>query len=164
LSSVQFDRPDLGGERRVARYSWYDLADYHELADTPQRVPNWDYSHNMAGGGLVATVDDLLTFGRAMRAPGLLSRESLALVWTRPSINGIESPMSFGWFPRANQQRLSASGSNAGVQAGLAVWKDADVVVAVLANSWGRGSRSGELADDSAGGFIGRLAAVCGAQ
>lgn len=161
LRSVQFDRPGHGGRRRAARYSWYDLVDFHELTDAPQRVPDWDYSHNMAGGGLVANVEDLLTFGRAMRAPGFLTPASLALEWTRPSIHGVESPMSFGWFPRASPLRLSISGSNAGVQAGLTVWRDADVVVAVLANSWGRGSRSGELMDDGARGLIGRLAAVC---
>jgi len=116
----------------------------------------------MAGGGLIANVDDLLTFGRAMRGPGLLSAESLTQVWTRPTVRGIESSMSFGWFPRVNPSRISISGSNAGVQAGLTVWRDEDLVVAVLANSWGRGSRSGELMDDSSRGLIGRLAAVCG--
>ncbi|MEO7712854.1 MAG: hypothetical protein ABIV10_08050, partial [Gemmatimonadaceae bacterium] len=69
--------------------------------------------------------------------------------------------MSFGWFPRTNPPRISISGSNAGVQAGLTVWKDEDLVVAVLANSWGRGSRSGELMDDGEKGLIGKLAAVC---
>ena len=161
LRSVQFDRPGLGGKQRAARYSWYDLVDFHELTEAPQRVPDWDYSHNMAGGGLIANVDDLLTFGRAMRGPGFLTPASLALVWSRPSIQGIESPMSFGWFPRTNPLRLSINGSNAGVQAGLTVWKDADLIVAVLANSWGRGSRSGELMDDGQHGLIGRLAAVC---
>jgi len=164
LRSVQFDRPGLGGGRRPSRYSWYDLTDYHELTDAPERVPDWDYSHNMAGGGLVANVDDLLTFGRAMRAPGLLRADSVERVWTPPVVEGVTSRMSFGWFPRESPSRISASGSNAGVQAGLAVWKDADLVIAVLANSWGRGSRSGELMDDGPGGFIGRLAAVCGAR
>jgi hypothetical protein len=118
----------------------------------------------MGGGGLIANVDDLLTFGRAMRAPGFLTQGSVDLIWTRPSVNGIDSPMSFGWFPRMNPQRISISGSNPGVQAGLTVWKDADLVVAVLANSWGRGSRSAELMDDGSGGLIGRLGAVCGAH
>lgn len=116
----------------------------------------------MAGGGLVANVDDLLTFGRAMREPGLLSVESFTQIWTRPTLQGIASAMSFGWFPRANPSRISISGSNAGVQAALTVWKDEDVVVAVVANSWGRGSRSGEFVDDSSSGLVGRLAAVCG--
>jgi serine beta-lactamase-like protein LACTB, mitochondrial len=164
LESVRFDRPGLGGARRPSRYSWYDLTDFHELEDAPQRVPDWDYSHNMAGGGLIANVDDLLTFGRAMREPGLLGTESIALVWTRPVLQGTESRMSFGWFPREGPARISMGGSNAGVQAGLTVWQDDDLVVAVLANSWGRGSRSGELMDDGPEGLIGRLAAVCGVR
>jgi CubicO group peptidase (beta-lactamase class C family) len=164
LASVQFDRPGLAGTRRPSRYSWYDLADFHELTDAPQRVPDWDYSHNMAGGGLIANVDDLLTFGRALRQPGLLRAESLAQLWSRPTIDGIQSPMSFGWFPRSNPSRISISGSNAGVQAALTVWKDEDLVVTALANGWGRGSRSGEFMDDNPKGLIGRLAAVCGAH
>ncbi|HUQ98067.1 MAG TPA: serine hydrolase domain-containing protein [Gemmatimonadaceae bacterium] len=164
LRSVQFDRPGLGGARRPSRYSWYDLSDFHDLTNAPQRVPDWDYSHNMAGGGLIATVDDLLTFGRALREPGFLNAQSIALLWTRPSIDGIQSSMSFGAFVRADPARLSMSGSNAGVQAALAVWRDDDLVVTSLANSWGRGSRSGEFMDDSQKGLIGRLAAVCGAR
>lgn len=71
LRSVQFDKPGLGGMQRAARYSWYHLMDLHELTDVPQRVPDWDYSHHMAGGGRIANVDDLLTFGRAIRDPGV---------------------------------------------------------------------------------------------
>jgi serine beta-lactamase-like protein LACTB len=162
LGSVHFDRPGLGGARRPSRYSWYDLADFHELTTAPQRVPDWDYSHNMGGGGLIANVDDLLTFGRALRQPGLLRAESLAQLWSRPTIEGIQSPMSFGWFPRSGPARISISGSNAGVQAAMTVWKDEDLVVTALANSWGRGSRSGEFMDDGPNGLVGRLAAVCG--
>lgn len=161
LTSVQFDAPGLGGVRRPARYSWYDLTDFRELDDAPQRVPDRDYSHNMAGGGLIANVDDLLTFGRAMRTPGLLRAESLALIWRRPRVLGVESPMSFGWYPRVDPERIAITGSNAGVQAGLVVWRDEDLVVTALANSWGRGSRSGEFMDDGPDGLIGRLAAVC---
>jgi serine beta-lactamase-like protein LACTB, mitochondrial len=140
LKSVQFDRPGLGGKRRPSRYSWYDLSDRHELAGAPQLVPDWDYSHNMAGGGLIANVDDLLTFGRAMRKPGLLNAASIDLVRTKPTIDGIESPMSFGWFPKSDPARISINGSNAGVQAALSVWKDDDLVVAVLPTA-GAGDR-----------------------
>jgi serine beta-lactamase-like protein LACTB, mitochondrial len=164
LASVQFDRPGLGGARRPSRYSWYDLTDFHDLTDRPQLVPDWDYSHNLAAGGLIANVEDLLTFGRALRAPGLLGRESLDLVWTQPEVSGVQSPMSFGWFPKSTPSRITISGSNAGVQAALAVWRDEDLVIALLANSWGKGSRSGEFMDDSPKGLIGRLAAVCGVR
>jgi len=96
-----------------------------------------------------------------MRKPGLLNASSIDLVWTKPTIDGIESPMSFGWFPKSGPARISISGSNAAVQAGLSVWKNDDLVVTVLANSWGRGSRGGEFMDDGPNGLIGRLAAVC---
>jgi CubicO group peptidase (beta-lactamase class C family) len=162
LKSVQFDRPGLGDKRRPARYSWYDLTDFHELVGEPQRVPDWDYSHNMAGGGLIANVDDLLAFGEAMRNPGVLSASSIDLIWVKPKIDGVESPMSYGWFPRADPARISINGSNAGVQATLTAWKSDDLVVAALANSWGRGSRSGEFMDDGKNGLVGRLASVCG--
>ena len=89
-------------------------------------MPDWDYSHNMAGGGLIASVDDLFTFGSAMRTPGFLSSVSIAQVWSRPSVQGMESPMGFGWFPRTNPARISISGSNAGVTKGAI---DASVVI-----------------------------------
>lgn len=69
--------------------------------------------------------------------------------------------MGFGWFVRPNGNRLAINGANLGLQAGLAVWRDEGIVVAVVANAWGIGSRSAELVDDSPGGLLGRLAAVC---
>ncbi len=162
LTSVAFDRPGFGGKARPARYSWYDLKDFHELTGQPVRVPDWDYSHNMAAGNLVATSGDLARFGLAFRTPGLLSAPSLRLVWTRPVIAGVESTMSFGWYVRADPERLGIGGSNAGLQAGVTVWRDAGLSVAVVANTWGVGSRSGELMDDSPRGLLGKLAAVCG--
>jgi CubicO group peptidase (beta-lactamase class C family) len=162
LRSVAFDRPGLDGPARPARYSWYDLKDFHQLDSAPVRVPDWDYSHNMAGGNMVGTVGDLLRFGRAVRQPGFLSGSSLGLLWQRPLIGGVESGMSFGWFVRTVPPRLGISGSNAGLQSGLSVWRDQDLVVAAVANSWGVGSRSGELMGDDENGLLGRLARVCG--
>src|SRR5579871_2775797 len=160
LQKTGFDRPGLAGRERPARYSWYDLTDYHPLDTAPVRVPDWDYSHNMAGGNMAATVGDLARFGRAFRPSGLLSDTSIALLWRRPVLAGIESPMSFGWFLRDDPPRLSISGSNAGLQAGMTVWRDQDLVVVALANSWGIGSQSGEFMDDSPQGLLGKLAAV----
>ncbi|MGH7540313.1 MAG: serine hydrolase, partial [Gemmatimonadota bacterium] len=160
LESVAFDEPGLGGDLRAARYSYYDLEDYHELSE-PVRVPERDYSHNMAGGNMVADVVDLVRFGEAVRRPGFLTDEEYRSLWTRPRIDGVESPMSFGWFVREDGNRLAISGSNPGLQAGMAVWRDEGILVAVIANSWGIGSRSAELVDDDPEGLLGRLAAVC---
>lgn len=162
LTTVAFDRPGMDGRARPVRYSWYDLRDFHDLTDSAVIVPDWDYSHNMAAGNLVSSVVDLLTFARAMRSPGFLSPASWALLWQRPKFGEVESPMSFGWFVADNPSRLGIGGSNAGLQSGVTVWKDQDLVVAALANSWGSGSRSGEFMSDGAEGLLGRLAAVCG--
>ena len=116
----------------------------------------------MAGGGLIANVDDLMTFGRAMRDTGLLSAESIAQVWTQPTLDDVESRMSFGWFPRENPSRIGATGLKCRRAGGTDGLEGKNLVVVVLANSWGRGSRSGELMDDGPDGLIGRLAAACG--
>jgi hypothetical protein len=68
----------------------------------------------------------------------------------------VEPSASPGW-PR----RLAISGSNAGLQAGLVTWLDRDLVIAVLTNTWGKGSRSGEFVGDGPDGLIGKLAALC---
>jgi len=68
--------------------------------------------------------------------------------------------MSFGFFPSestAPHRLLSIGGSNAGLQAGLSVYPDQDLVIVVLANTWGIGSNSGEMV----GVFPARLAAIC---
>ena len=93
----------------------------------------------------------------AAHSPALRNR------WIFEHVGGVRSRMSFGWFPKTGPSRISISGSNAGVQAGLSVWHATDLAVAVIANSWGRGSRSGELMDDGAAGLIGKLAAICDA-
>lgn len=56
--AARFHRPCLGGARPPPRYIWYELSYFPELDDRPQIVPDWDYSHNMAGGGLIANVQD----------------------------------------------------------------------------------------------------------
>ena len=67
--------------------------------------------------------------------------------------------MSFGFFaPRPGQERrLTINGSNPGVQSGLVIYPGRRIAVAVLANTWGVGSRSGEMGAD----LPARLADLC---
>jgi CubicO group peptidase (beta-lactamase class C family) len=160
LKSVDFDAPGFGGDLRAARYSWYDLSDFHELNE-PVRVPDRDYTHNMAGGNMVSSIVDLARLGDAVREPGFLAADAYRQLWTRANFPKLNPPMSFGWYVSDDGERLTISGSNAGLQAGLAVWRDSRVVVAAVANTWGIGSRSGELADADRGGFLANLAAAC---
>ncbi len=149
LRDTGFDDIRTPDTRRASRYTYYDL-DTGAERSAMVRVPDWDYSHNLAGGDMVSTAEDLVRFGRAVSRPGLLSRDALVLLSTRPRVAGIESPMSFGWFVGADGRQpreWHITGSNAGVQAGLSVFPDADLAVAVLSNTWGVGSRSGEMAE-----------------
>jgi hypothetical protein len=68
--------------------------------------------------------------------------------------------MSFGFFvsdSTVGRRRLTIGGSNAGVQSGLFVYPDEDLVIVVLANTWGIGSRSGEMNQT----LLERLASIC---
>lgn len=134
LEHTQFDhalRPTPG---RAERYSFYHPWTY-EPSDSLYYVPRWDYSFNMGGGGLTSTVSDLTVFGQALMSPGLLSSDALAILYDE------------AWFGRAETEGrlIFVTGANPGVQAALAVAADDGMTTAVLANTWGIGSRSGEM-------------------
>jgi serine beta-lactamase-like protein LACTB len=163
LASTQFDDVRKVIPLRSRHYSFYDLDTFAELAD-PVRVPDWDYSHNMAAGNIISTAEDLTRFGEALTRPGLLSAGSLAALYTRPRVGQVRSPMSFGWFVSAegeSPRRINIGGSNAGVQSGLFVYPDERFVIALISNTWGRGSRSGELTGSGPTDLPGRIAAAC---
>jgi CubicO group peptidase (beta-lactamase class C family) len=102
----------------------------------------------MGGGNMLATAEDLVHFGSALMHPGFLTKDSLTLLYTRPKTERAESPMSFGWFVSsagAAPRDIHINGSNIGVQAGLYVYPDQELVAAILSNTWGVGSNSGEM-------------------
>lgn len=94
-----------------------------------------DYSFNAGGGNLISTAADLTAFGQALIEPGFLTAEALALLY------------SDAWFGASTTQTrmIVATGSNPGVQAALAVDSERHISTAVLANTWGVGSRSAEM-------------------
>ena len=145
---------------RARRYSYFDPWTFAIDSVHLYRVPDWDYSHNPAGGNMYSTAADLARFGRAVEKPGLLSKESLALLMKRPKVGAVESSMSFGFFvspDTAAHRRINIGGSNAGLQSGLSIYPDDDLVIAVISNTWGIGSPSGEMT----GALPLRLAAIC---
>lgn len=160
LSSTDFDDVRMVMPHRVRRYTYYDLGNFAPLS-TPQRVPDWDYSHNIAGGNMVGTASELARFARVVTRPGFLSATSYHTLTTMPVIDGVRSPMSAGWFVRARSDslplRLSITGSNAGLQAAVFSYPDQDLVVVLLSNTWGIGSSSGDLVT----GLPERLARKC---
>jgi CubicO group peptidase (beta-lactamase class C family) len=121
----------------------------------------------MAGGNLNSTAEDMVRLGAAVLAPGFLSDSAYRLLTTPVNSPGGPSPMAFGWFISGltgSPRRLASNGSNAGVQAGIAVFPDHDVVVAAVTNTWGKGSRSGEFVSAAPDGLLGRIGAACGVR
>lgn len=159
LANIGFDDVRRVQLNRARRYSYFHPWTFVVDSNEVYRVPDWDYSHNMAGGNMYATAEDLAKFGRAVERPGLLSRKSLDLLYKRPRIGAVESDMSFGFFVNdsTGRRQLAIGGSNAGLQSGLFVYPDEDLVIVVLANTWGIGARSGEMNQT----LLERLAAIC---
>jgi len=160
LKNTGFDDVRRVLPNRARRYSYFDPWTFAVDSNAVYRVPEWDYSHNMAGGNMYSTAADLAQFGRAIEGPGLLSKESLDLLNRRPRVGAVQATMSFGFFVSdsvAPHRLLNIGGSNAGLQSGLFVYPDEDLVIVVLSNTWGIGSNSGEMN----GVLLSRLAAIC---
>ena len=81
------------------------------------------------------------------------------LLFVQPSFAGGPSAMSFGFFTAESgkERRLSISGANPGIQAGLMIFPERGLVVSLLSNSWGFGSPSAEMVSD----LPKRLADLC---
>lgn len=158
LTNTIFDDARRPRPRSTKAYTFYDLRHYYELPE-PETVPPLDYSHNIAGGNMSTTAEDLARFGGAFFGPGFLSASSYNLLTTRPEFDGRASGATFGFFaskPGA-EPRLSLTGSNPGVQSGIAIYPNRRIAVAVLSNTWGVGSRAGEMGSD----LPARLADLC---
>jgi CubicO group peptidase (beta-lactamase class C family) len=161
LSRTRFDDPRRRLPNMAKLYSAYDLTTY---AEAPRgspliEVPVRDYSHNTAGGNMSSTAEDMVRFGAALLRPGLVPRREHDLLFAQPSFTGSSSPMSFGFFASdpGSERRLTISGANPGTQAGLMIYPERGLTVAVLSNSWGFGSRDAEVT----GELPKRLADLC---
>lgn len=160
LKNTGFDDVRRVLPHRARRYSYFHPWTFAVDSNQVYRVPDWDYSHNMSGGNMYSTTLDLARLGRAVLEPGFLTRETLDLLNTRTRVDTVEARMSYGFFVSAADaptRRLHITGANAGVQAALFVYPEHDLIIVVLSNTWGIGSRSGEMA----GTLLERLAAIC---
>lgn len=160
LRNTGFDDVRRVLPHRARRYSYFHPWTFAVDSNAVYRVPDWDYSHNMAGGNMYSTAEDLVRLGRAVQQPGFLSKEALSRLYTRTKVDTVEASMSFGFFVTAKdapRRIANIGGSNAGLQSGLFVYPDEDLIIAVLSNTWGIGARSGEMN----GTLLRRLAAIC---
>lgn len=133
--------------RLASNYTFYVPYTYDPV-DEPMPAPWEDYSYNQGGGNMYTTTGDLLRFAQAFMKEGFFTRESLDLFYARQGPEEAGSPWSFGWFviPGPDPaRRIYINGAFTGVQAGLYIWPGERIAVAVLSNSWGVGSKSGDM-------------------
>ena len=138
--------PCHSGQDATATITPWTYAESNELF----LVPVWDYSFNTGGGNIVATAADVARFGAALFTPGLLPEEELEL---------LQSTEWFGDVDETGRKFIYVSGANPGLQAGLAIIPDLGISAAVLSNTWGLGSRSGEMTQLAL-----ELARLCGSE
>ena len=135
LSNTSFDNVLRPLPHRTRRYSFYRPWTYAESQEL-FLVPLWDYSFNTGGGNIISTAADVAKFGAALMKPGFLAAEQFDLLY---------SEEWFGDRDEEGRRFIYASGANPGLQAGLSVHPDGEVSATVLSNTWGLGSRSGEM-------------------
>jgi serine beta-lactamase-like protein LACTB, mitochondrial len=135
LSNTSFDHVLRPLPHRARRYSFYHPWTYEESQEL-FLVPLWDYSFNTGGGNIISTAADVAKFGAALTKPGILPSEELDLLY---------SEAWFGEHDDQGRQYIHITGANPGVQAGLTIYPDWEIAAVILSNTWGIGSRSGEM-------------------
>jgi len=118
------------------------------------KAPATNSSYKWAGGGLVSTPTDLVRFGNAMLRDGLLSETTRAAVLTARTLSSGElNPQHYGLGWRigglvvtdgeTTEEKIITlihhGGTRAGSTAILMIVPDHDIVVAMTANTVGRG-------------------------
>jgi len=137
LQHTEFDDSRRIISDRARSYSYWYPWFSRQSTDTLRRVPEFDYSLNVGGGNMLSTSEDLVRFGSALLAPGLLNATSLRLLRT-PIAAG--SPWSYGFIVGSDSLGgtvLRITGSDPGYQASLSIYPDRRLVIALLQNSWG---------------------------
>ena len=138
-----------------------------------RNAPFVDNSYKWAGGGFIASVEDLVRFGDAHLEPGFLPQEALDLLFTPQRTNaGEETGYGIGWRVGSFGELLAADspardselaalrvmhhgGSSVGGRAFLLLIPEERMVIALLINYGGRwpGNR---LAGEVGVAFLGR--------
>lgn len=134
LNNTRFDNVLRQIPNRVRRYSFYHPWTYQE-SDTLYSIPIWDYSFNLGGGNIISTASDLAKFGTFLLEPIFLPKKQWEYLFS-DALFGAEYEKG---------AYIYASGANQGLQAGLAIYPIEKISTAVLSNTWGKGSRSGEM-------------------
>ncbi len=151
---LQHTAPDRSDSAIANRAQFYERAD-----DGSIRVaPAVDNSYKWAGGGFVASPEDLARFGLAMLRGEMLDSTTVSRLWTSlRTQDGVETGYGIGWAvgrDAAEHRVVSHTGSSVGGRAILLIYPDERVVVAMATNL--AGVQFGDLPSTIAGLFMTR--------
>ena len=103
-----------------------------------QHAPHVDNSYKWAGGGFLATADDLVQFGSALLQPGFLKKDTLDVLFSpRVKMPDGKTGVAIAWRVGTDPQGrriLHHGGSVEGGRAMIMLFPDSKVVVSMLAN------------------------------
>lgn len=123
-------------------------------------APYVDNSYKWAGGGFLATSEDLARYGVAMSAPGFLKAATLKLLFTsQRTTDGVETGYGMGWFTTRHlggpggPSCVGHSGGAVGGVSYLLLCPTEHVVVAIIGNGESSFVGSGTTAEALGGLF-----------
>lgn len=150
LKSLRQDRP-----REIVKHRtrFYDVGRNGTLTNSGYLNP----AYKVAGGGMIATADDIARFGAAHCKPGYLDEAMFGEVFTsQETADGKATGTGIGWRTGREDGRrvFQHSGVQQGTRAQLIVWPEEGVSVCVLSNLGGEGWPVGACARRVAGEFL----------
>tara|TARA_R100001039_G_scaffold38171_1_gene38753 strand:+ start:182 stop:670 length:489 start_codon:yes stop_codon:yes gene_type:complete len=141
LQNTGFTDVRIPMPHRSRHYSFIELYDREVLPEL-HILPTRNHSYNMGGGNMYSTAEDLVSFGRQLLTPELLSDHVVAQVFAPHVLpSGQPGQFSDGWVmigQQAEPRFVMAGGSYPGTLAVLLVFPDQGVVAAMLSNTWGK--------------------------
>ena len=111
---------------------------YVRHGGTTVNAPAVDNSYKWAGGGLLSTSEDLVTFGFAHLGTSLLKEETIRLLWTpQETSKGKQTNYGIGWRIEEDDSGRSYIGHNGGSVGGATVFRiypEKNLVIAMISN------------------------------
>lgn len=127
-------QPDFTGVEIPGRTQFYDRKD-----NRPVLAPTVDNSYKWAGGGFLATCEDLIKFGNAHLSPVLISENSLDELISPVSLSDtVSTEYGIGWQNKINDYGVAWYGHSGGSVGGItmmAVYPGSKTVISLVSNS-----------------------------
>ena len=164
LRPLELDRTEHYDNRKINRglatnYSMFGIWDY-EPNEIYQRVPNFDFSYNPGGGNMISTAGDLARFGGAFTREGFFDADDLAVLH-RPISHPLNDGWGYGWAIERDEisgrLQMGITGATMGIAAGLVVFPEEGLSVAIVENSWVANARENNLVNTATGEFADRM-------